>query len=78
MTKHTPGPWYVNDNTEERGAEVQSESGMSVANCFPEDASLIASAPDLLAALEAALYSDYDDYSWEKAAKAAIAKAKGE
>ena len=56
ITKHTPGPWIVD------GSRIAAPDGTTVINCLgamgghdtQADARLIAAAPDLLAALEAA------------------------
>lgn len=93
MSKHTPGPWYVDDvdqdNIEIIGKPswacsrnyIDGEWAVAKADDFmgehPEEtaanARLIASAPDLLKALKAVVYSgDFD------AAIAAIAKAEGQ
>ena len=53
-TAHTPGPWSVDLDSIERGADVNDSRGANVCNCFENDAHLIAAAPDLLAALETA------------------------
>lgn len=47
---HTRGPWTYELDSIERGAEVNN-SGGNVCNCFPEDAQLIAAAPDMAEAL---------------------------
>jgi len=95
QTKHTPGPWahypgdrYIRDpKTDATIAFVCPDDG----HCdepqympWEDNARLIASAPDLLAALEAVLkyLPDYDRLNYEfrdavSAARAAIAKAKG-
>lgn len=88
-TKHTPGPWHVDDDD----GTILSEDGSEVfaSHCsgdwhyiaaLPADRRLIAAAPDLLAACEAALQAmDAIDVgtSWiSDALRAAIAKAKGE
>jgi hypothetical protein len=80
--KHTPGPWTAVD-----GYGIDSPSGMVVRLEVAEaslmayvevsdaDASLIAAAPDLLAALENAVRGG-PNYHAE--ARAAIAKARGQ
>jgi hypothetical protein len=89
-TKHTPGPWYARD-CELIGqstiiATLHWHSGRDREN--KADASLIETAPDLLAALEALLAcpeiadcdprdKDPETQIAERAARAAIAKAKG-
>lgn len=88
---HTPGPWVV--DWDSRTATVRTCMGRAVARCYQgdDDASLIAAAPELLAAARALLAqiietSAYDDaQSGEddgllrdvEAARAAIAKAEG-
>lgn len=93
--KHTPGPWTIGD---ENNQHVEICIGDAVANLDRQDryglhmvfsreemlanAHLIAAAPDLLEALDAALEAECRlmDYrpEWEDHARAAIAKAKGE
>ncbi len=86
-TQHTPGPWYL-DAHDEKGWFLLSESGPDIMaepfDCADADARLIATAPDLLSALEGALEclrmdSDMEeDFAPEiEKARAAIAKAKG-
>ena len=59
MTAHTPGPWRAVFDTDEYGAEVETESrgfcegSQGICNCRPEDALLIAAAPELADALRA-------------------------
>lgn len=79
-TKHTPGPWRINPGTVEiRGADwndIVADAGSDA------DAALIAAAPDLLEALEAAhgylvmFGTDHGDHI-RGVCRAAIAKAKG-
>ena len=66
---HTPGPWKVDPKSQEetRSKIVGPEGWLGVAQAFGDDleetqanAALIASAPDLLAACEAAL----QDINW--------------
>ena len=53
-SKHTPGPWEVTHDPKLAPINVSSKGGPVVAsNLYVRDASLIAAAPDLLAALEA-------------------------
>ena len=93
--KHTPGPWKVigKDKTE-IGALLGTPEAIVIADTrfFQEptnpreraDARLIAAAPDLLAACEAALdnipyvAAVQWDYDLAQQLKAAIAKARGE
>ena len=63
--KHTPGPWRVSVDMRGLGnvpvAGVETVEGFSIANCGTHgeaNASLIASAPDLLEALQAMLDAD--------------------
>jgi len=93
-TKHTPGPWYAaNCGNDEQGLIVSEVSDSSIAVAYDKrDAALIASAPELLAALEAALplleasYHDHNEagntlneaviFDGVEQARAAIAKAR--
>ena len=100
MTEHTPGPWHVfpkPDSDKVTIGPVESHSNLvrCVAQCYadePNNADLIAAAPDLLEAGEE-LLAEWDtenertmqaDSSWWPdspaitALRAAIAKAKGE
>ena len=98
---HTPGPWIATpttgnpNNPETLRMDIVTTTGewtpaFIAGDILPEDARLIAAAPDLLSALEAMtkanverVQSDYPpSWSAEKdseviAARAAIAKAKG-
>jgi hypothetical protein len=101
MKTHTPGPWLatpttaISRNPDSLRMDIVTTTGewtpaFIAGDILPEDASLIASAPDLLSALEAVtkayvelVQSDYPP-SWnaEKnseviAARKAIAKATG-
>ena len=90
--KHTPGPWVVIPMPDGSIDICKSNAGYHIAQMlytgYPADvqanARLIASAPDLLAALEAIVkmispYSGQGRMDTEiSAARAAIAKAKGE
>ena len=93
MSNHTPGPWKV-EGTPRRGWDIfSSAKGCYVAFDEPlregaisleGDARLIAAAPELLEALQEALDNwDFDEphpvwVEWAGAARAAIAKAKGQ
>lgn len=97
MSKHTPGPWDVLPYVD--AIKILDSNGSSIAlvcdrwtdepGMPPDNARLIAAAPDMLAALQrlceqAEMTEDYRD-SFDgtlvnacKQARAAIAKAKGE
>jgi hypothetical protein len=88
-TKHTPGPWHVEVYNEGRNMDIQDAQGRGVLT--KENARLIAAAPDLLAALEDMVEAlaldrleDGGQFICEAygehftAARAAIAKARGE
>lgn len=89
MSAHTPGPWIAVFDMDERGAEVETaprgfvEGSRGICNCSPEDALLIAAAPDLLAALIALrdAIKDHPDFQTRETlplgiqVNAAIAKA---
>jgi hypothetical protein len=92
MKKHTPGPWKV-DKVDNAHCYIIAKNGTLLAKVWLEDndfnnanAHLVAAAPDMLEALEAALsYWDQDRASQqirladvERILKSAIAKAKGE
>jgi len=94
MTKHTPGPWAVADvgevvvcATGRTLCDVYSSFGTGEEQA-DADARLIAAAPDLLAALEAFVEAEHAaSIGWRAfgmyvdavdAAKAAIAKARGQ
>jgi hypothetical protein len=89
-SKHTPGPWKASrafiENAPDRLIVTDGKWGSPALAWLPAardaDAQLIAAAPDLLKALEVALEyleANPDDYSEPraKAARAAIAKARG-
>ena len=93
MSKHTPGPWFIEQRTYDDGnthfritaSEGHGWAGnryMSVSGCIDEhDALLIAAAPELLEALEDLLDNCLDSEGLCAAhakARAAIAKATGE
>lgn len=98
--KHTPGPWvasFAEPDMAEGIGHVSSRAGSygDIATCWVDDgrakanASLIAAAPDLLAALESELADLITDIRWSEDAdlgrlvgrrvrvEAAIAKATG-
>lgn len=84
-TKHTPGPWYVVDETriEQKVfgmiSNVRGEVSPHYATEANANARLIAAAPELLEACEKALY-DLQRYKFLSAyeVREAIARAKGE
>ena len=81
-TKHTPGPWESTLGASGCQA-VEAEDGTVVASYVSEaNARLIASAPDLLEALESLVANlaegDFISETRIDAARAAIAKAAGE
>lgn len=96
--KHTPGPWNlqhcdtgwtVGPNAQRRGDHVadvhEHQSGAMSDATAAANASLIAAAPDLLAACEAAIKATGGSEHWQGEtraflllAEAAVAKAKGE
>ena len=77
--KHTPGPWEVDDRlitaqcSDDDGEYVEVVAQAHV----PANARLIASAPELLAALERIAELSYDSEA-TRVAREAIAKARGE
>lgn len=92
MGKHTPGPWHVNDGKGCRWIETSKDDVIAriykdscSRETFDANASLIAAAPELLAALEHYLIQDEiaEGYgggvggSARERARAAIAKATG-
>lgn len=89
-TKHTPGPWVVDDDD----GSIRTESGDEVLVSYGDgeghslaathaDRMLVAAAPDLLAALEAAhgylvmMGTDHADHI-RSVCRAAMAKARGQ
>jgi hypothetical protein len=65
--KHTPGPWYTAPTACDRLSLIATEpDGKHVGIVTSENASLIAAAPDLLAALQAirdaGSYDDADNF----------------
>ena len=86
--KHTPGPWHIYPDYAE--SYIESGTGYEVcqvmtnhpknADTQAANARLIAAAPELLDALQAALddYAGIDiNLNWQETARAAIAKATG-
>jgi hypothetical protein len=94
MSKHTPGPWQYNaklsGSENHRGFSICNEHGWALADVQPADedgiegefnASLIATAPDLLAVLQELIDIEGPQpgtVAWADKARAAIAKATGE
>lgn len=90
MNKHTPGPWHIDPikahaNGNRRIMAEQCTPIAVVPEQLAADARLIAAAPDLLDALNAALdeidrlYAEgYDEPEWAAQARAAVAKAAGD
>lgn len=85
MAEHTPGPWTV-DGGDDGYALVIADGRMLASQLSKADACLMASAPDLLAALEDALLLVAEAQSgvsvgwtirWQEDARAAIARATG-
>lgn len=90
--KHTPGPWEIGE-LDMNGQRIVRGEHIEICTCWhhcvgsieremEENARLIASAPDMLEALEEALEWDgVDDYGveavWANKARAAVSKAKG-
>jgi len=88
MKSHTPGPWIESpttgnpNNPETLRMDIVTTSGewnpaFVAGDILPEDARLIASAPDLLSALERIAHpmADDDDLDY---AREVIRKAKGQ
>jgi hypothetical protein len=88
MKTHTPGPWLaipttaISRNTDSLRMDIVTTTGewnpaFIAGDILPEDARLIASAPDLLSALERLAHpmADDDDLDF---ARAIIRKAKGQ
>lgn len=91
MSKHTSGPWEIHEENTIIGPKLDEKSIwlrpivlQSRTGIKPEDARLIAAAPDLLEALELcdevmSYMSEYDiPLTLPEKVKTAIAKAKGE
>ena len=82
MSKHTPGPWDVSHVGHSQPLpcdfRVHTESG-ATRDEWEANAALIAAAPDLLAALKAAIacIPINQDKTVHEQARAAIAKAEG-
>ncbi len=86
MSKHTPGPWATDggDTVVAMGNQIvvtaPAPDGASREE-MKANARLIAAAPDLLAVLEN-MFTEFGDFEYDvaaiSAARAAIAKAKGE
>lgn len=87
--QHTPGPWrhegpmiFADSLCVASAALMPVPGGFSLTGESMANAALIAAAPDLLDALESALFASKGDWNnghaWDKKARAAIAKARGE
>ena len=84
MSKHTPGPWHVEEaigdaeTGETLWCTIENENDNSIAGfCSVDHADLIAAAPKMLEALE--LIATYpEEVDTVDVAEKAIAKAKGE
>ena len=79
MSEHTPGPWEAVAVDAGHYVVWDSQGNVLGRRLYPEDARLIAAAPELLAALERVVY-DLEPYvtaSHLQPARAAIAKARG-
>ncbi len=90
MSKHTPGPWHVEEaiGDAETGETlwytIEDENDNSIAGfCSVDHADLIAAAPEMMEALERA-YRSMKWFGWSERSQVlecvekAIAKAKGE
>lgn len=83
MTKHTPGPWTVDEN-EMLGRDIVSAGSMALV-CTqvysPDDARLIAAAPEMLELLAEYLAFNGDwaasmpEDAWVEKVRAVVAKA---
>lgn len=85
MTKHTPGPWHWIAGDESTHRELMIEPGENSILYHGSDwpmkeanARLIAAAPELLAAVHAAVDGIDSTAPWAVKCRAAIAKATGE
>lgn len=77
MSKHTPGPWIVDvgahvifvytNNGEINPYKIISSIGLDQLNCL-QDAKLVAAAPDMLEALQAAIKLSDDWFAEQLAA----------
>lgn len=83
--EHTPGPWELFEPSAEETTQLIGNGTIHIADIymtdFPAgaaDARLIAAAPELLAALEALVDSDYKGLESRNKAETAIRKARGE
>ena len=78
MKTHTPGPWPLKITNVDDFFVIVTNQGNHYAKTFdPAAAQLIASAPDLLAALERLTHPMADDEDLDYA-REVIAKAKGQ
>lgn len=84
--KHTPGPWEIFRPDDSGFLGIDGNGGKDSVVIYDDyggikseaDARLIAAAPDLLAACEAALLNEGGWAEWQEQVRAAIAKATGE
>jgi hypothetical protein len=81
MTKHTPGPWRIDDGYP--SVTVLGKNNITICEIYTrtnDDRDLIAAAPDLLAACEHAMREccDLQGTPAGNAIEAAIAKARGQ
>ena len=79
MSKHTPGPWEyrLTEGSDKKLATVYGRGKGIARHVLPEDARLIAAAPDLLEACKTALYGGGTIAEAAEKCRAAIAKAEG-
>ena len=84
MSKHTPGPWYIDNQGHIRAADGKGVAtavyGMRRLDCIEANSKLIAAAPDMADALQWAtkfLGDNFSDSDMPELAKlrAALAKA---
>lgn len=61
---HTPGPWFVREPDGDEHTEVYSEKTGAVCYPEPDDAYLIAAAPEMLAALKE-LRDELNSWVWQ-------------
>lgn len=73
--QHTPGPWRLKMTSSDWFKPLANGQFVDLRDAA--NARLIAAAPELLEALEAALHNDGGYHAWKEQARAAIAKATG-